>query len=199
MARRSDHSRDEIRTMAVQAAARIVARQGLEQLKLRAVARAIGYAPGTLYNVFDGPDEMMLRVNWETLDRLVEALSAVPRTGEPRHDVKALLAVYGDFVRDNANRWRAVFDYTIVEPARVPGWYVAKINEGLAVVERAVGAAQGGPPPAVVARVLWAGLHGIFGLAHEGNLKLVGAADADRLADAFVDMVMAGLAPEPAG
>ncbi|WP_416897197.1 MAG: TetR/AcrR family transcriptional regulator [Minwuia sp.] len=191
MARRADHSHDEIRAMAVDAAARMIADDGLENLKLRGIAREIGYAPGTLYNVFDSFDELMMRVNAETVDALVAELEAAEHDGAPP-DLLDLLAVYGGFAQRHGNRWKAVFDYSLADPTNAPDWYVAKLNAGLAVVERAVARIAGDNPaeaPAETARVLWAGLHGIFSLGAEGNLAIVSRQDTDTLARTFVRMI----------
>ncbi|PJK28040.1 TetR/AcrR family transcriptional regulator [Minwuia thermotolerans] len=190
MARRSDHTHDEIRAMAVAAARAKIENAGLDKVTLRGIARDIGYSPGTLYNVFDSADELMMRVNAGTIDDLVAALSAAERNGaEP--DLRALLAIYRDFVEQNRHRWQAVFDYSLSDPGAAPDWYVAKLNDGLAVVERAVARLPGDfpYPPAVVARVIWAGLHGIFSLGAEGNLKLVTDRDAADLAEALIALI----------
>lgn len=70
MARRSDHSRDELREMALTAAEQIVLENGYESLSARKVASAIGYTVGTLYLVFENLDDLVLQVNARTLDRL---------------------------------------------------------------------------------------------------------------------------------
>ena len=51
MARRSDHSRDEIREMALNAAKTIVEREGAAALSTRKIANEIGYTAGSLYLV----------------------------------------------------------------------------------------------------------------------------------------------------
>ena len=191
MARRADHTHDEIREMAISAARRLIENDGLENLKLRAIAREIGYAPGTLYNVFEGFDELMMRVNARTIDALVSELSQVEHDGKPAA-LSELLQVYGAFAQQNQNLWKAVFDYFLTDPDNVPGWYVAKINEGLEIVERSVAGIAGPTPahaPSDIARILWAGLHGIFSLGAEGNLKLVSQTDADGLATLFVRLI----------
>lgn len=190
MARRSDHTHDEIRTMAVGAARSRIETEGLEKVTLRGIARDIGYSPGTLYNVFDSTDELMMRVNAGTIDDLVAALTAAETDGrEP--DLTELLAVYRDFVERNARRWQAVFDYSLADPEAAPSWYVDKLNAGLAVVERAVARLEGAPPypPAVIARTLWAGLHGIFSLGAEGNLRMVTDRGPGDLAEVLVGLV----------
>ena len=45
MARRSDHTRDELRRMALDAARAIVEEDGLRGLSTRRLAKAIGYTP----------------------------------------------------------------------------------------------------------------------------------------------------------
>lgn len=191
MARRADHTHDEIRDMAVAAARRLIEKDGLDNLKIRGIAREIGYAPGTLYNVFDGLDELMMRVNAQTIDELVAELQAA-ETGDGPASLTELLVVYGGFAQRNANRWKAVFDYSLADPEAAPDWYVGKINEGLQVVERAVAAlspAGSTEDPADIARILWAGLHGIFSLGAEGNLRLVSDSGPDHLARTFVTMI----------
>ncbi len=181
--------------MAVAAAARMIEANGLDGLKIRAIAREIGYVPGTLYNVFDGFDELMMRVNGQTVDALVAELVAVEQTdAEP--DLLQLLEVYGGFAQRHPNRWKAVFDYSLTDPENAPDWYVQKINGGLAIVERAVRRLSGDDPkyaPADAARILWAGLHGIFSLGAEGNLRMVTERDASHLARTFVEMMTASI------
>ena len=53
MGRRADHSRDELFKMAVEAATKIVAKQGVRMLSTRRIAARMGYSAGTLYQLFD--------------------------------------------------------------------------------------------------------------------------------------------------
>lgn len=191
MARRADHTHGEIRDMAVAAARRLIERDGLDNLKIRGIAREIGYAPGTLYNVFDGLDELMMQVNAGTIDSLVAELQRAEPDDGPA-DLMSLLSAYGAFAQRNANLWKAVFDYSLSDPDAAPEWYVGKINEGLRVVERAVAAlspAGAEESPADIARILWAGLHGIFSLGAEGNLRMVSQSSPEQLAQVFVRMI----------
>ena len=59
MARRSDHSREQLADMAVAAATALAERDGLRGVTARGVAREIGYTVGTLYNVFDNLDDVL--------------------------------------------------------------------------------------------------------------------------------------------
>src|SRR5512134_263577 len=110
MARRSDHSRDEMREMSLNATEEIVAREGYAALSTRRVAAAIGYTVGTLYLVFRNFDELILQVNARTLDalsaRLLEAAGAAE--GVPR--ALALGRAYLRFATERPRLWRMVFE-----------------------------------------------------------------------------------------
>ena len=56
--------------MAMSSARGIVQQEGLRALTARSLAAAIGYSPGTLYNLFENLDELALHVNASTLDAL---------------------------------------------------------------------------------------------------------------------------------
>ncbi len=81
MGRRSDHSRDNLRAMILEAARAILAADGLRGLTARRIAKAIGYSPGTLYNFFTNIDELILHVNAQTLDVVYDRLSAASGRG----------------------------------------------------------------------------------------------------------------------
>ena len=68
MGRRSDHSRDEIRNMAIDASAKIVETEGFKSLTARKVASKIGYTVGTLYHVFRNFDDLVIHMNARTID-----------------------------------------------------------------------------------------------------------------------------------
>ena len=68
MARRNDHSREQIQQMAIAAAISILNEEGLANLSTRKVASEIGYTVGTLYLVFRNLNELLLHVNAATLD-----------------------------------------------------------------------------------------------------------------------------------
>ncbi len=80
MGRRNEHSRKQIKEMAIEAGKKIIVEEGFSNLGARKVARAIGYTVGTLYNVFDNYLDIVLNINAETLDDIKNHLqkSIVP-------------------------------------------------------------------------------------------------------------------------
>ena len=78
MARRSDHSREELYVMALAAAREIAEKDGLRGLKARRISREIGYTVGTLYNVFSNLDDLIIHLNGTTLDALYVSCAQAP-------------------------------------------------------------------------------------------------------------------------
>ena len=60
MGRRSVHSPEELRQLILDASQTIVERNGITGLSAREIARMIGYSPGTLYNIFENLDDVLL-------------------------------------------------------------------------------------------------------------------------------------------
>ena len=103
MGRRSDHTREELHELALDAAERIIEEEGLKSLTVRRVASAIGYSHGTLYNVFADLDDLIVHLNGRTLDALYEALKDIPVEGEPEAALMQLSKGYIAFSRSHRN------------------------------------------------------------------------------------------------
>ncbi|MEM9289303.1 MAG: TetR/AcrR family transcriptional regulator, partial [Pseudomonadota bacterium] len=71
MARRSDHSREEIAALAIASAKKLISENGIEEASIRKVAGDIGYSPGTLYNVFEDFYEIIIAVAEGVLDEMI--------------------------------------------------------------------------------------------------------------------------------
>lgn len=161
MGRRNDHSRDELEDMCINAARWIVQAHGLEKLTARGVAEEIGYSVGTLYNLFDGQDGLILHMNGRTLDGLRERVEQLKFTGSTEHDLLVLGRTYFAYVRRNRNLWNALFQHRLPGGLKAPRWYQTKIDHLLSVMESIL--AQAIPDPSdqqEAARVLWSAIHG---------------------------------------
>ncbi len=197
MGRRSDHSREELYEMALEAARKIAEEEGLRGLAARRIAREIGYTVGTLYNLFEDLDDLIIHMNGRTLDDLYEALANVQLDGEPETAVRALAEGYIEFVDDHPKVWSALFEHRLPEPRQPPDWHHEKILRLLGLVEQALGPLF--PPGRETerhhaARVLWSSLHGICSLESAG--KIVASETVTALADTLVTCFLAGLRSE---
>jgi AcrR family transcriptional regulator len=196
MARRSDHSRDELYGMAMNAAREIVQQDGLRALTARSLATAIGYSPGTLYNLFQNLDELALHVNAATLDALHAAVAQDGRTGNPETDLNRMLDRYLAFLDANPALWCAIFDHQRPGDAALPDWYGERVQRLMRLVEEALApifAANETGERREAAAVLWSSLHGICTLAQDGRLAQVSARSVPQMARSLIANYLAGL------
>jgi len=196
MARRSDHSRDEIREMALAAAAAIVEKEGSRKLTARSVAGAIGYTVGTLYLVFRNLDDLVLHLNARTLDELHQWLQArVESSAEPRRQLQGLAEAYIDYAVCHTARWNLLFDSVAGDDSELPDWYLARLGKVFGLIESALTplvAQQGQEAVVQAARVLWASVHGICTLKIRHRLDLAGGQSTGEMAAMLIDNFLEG-------
>ncbi len=113
MARRSDHTRDEIRQMAIQNAIQIIRDKGMKHFSARKLATSIGYTVGTLYNVFGSYDELILAINLQILEMIQQQmghdLSKAPKN--PIDRLKIVVDTYTTFTQEQYDLWQLLFHY----------------------------------------------------------------------------------------
>ena len=196
MARRSDHSREELREMTLTAAENIVVEQGYEGLSARKVATAIGYTVGTLYLVFENLDDLILHINARTLDRLHARMTASQaNSGDAVDYLLQLGEIYIRFANDDPHRWAMVFEHRFSEDRVVPAWYQEKIARMFAMVEEGLEPLATNRPQQEVtqaARALWGGVHGICILAITDNLGIVGVDSVQDLTQSLISNYLKG-------
>jgi len=196
MARRSDHNREELYDLILKAATEIVEKKGLRALTARSVAERIGYSAGTLYNLFENLDDLIVHLRGRILDELHDRAAAVEMTGNVSADLAALVDIYLAYLETHPNLWLSLFDHTPPEGKALPDWYLAKVAKALGLVETALSPlfeTGDGRERADVARLLWACLHGITSLAQSGKLQGITGQSAKEMADSLVVNFVAGL------
>jgi len=178
MARRNDHARDELETLILAAASRLVEEKGFEGLTARAVAKEIGYAPGTIYNLFSSMDGLSLALNARTLEALAEVLngpSCHNPDKTPMQNMKAMAQLYYDFAHDNRGLWLMLFMHRLPEGEKLPDWYQKKIDSLFQPLEELLQpyyTARQTQKRKMAARVLWSSVHGLCFLEETGKLPL---------------------------
>jgi AcrR family transcriptional regulator len=194
MARRSDHSRDEIRAMALASASATVAAEGLAGLTTRKVAQAIGYTVGTLYLVFRNLDDVVLHVNAATLDDLFDRLLAAGEEFRGEARILAYARAYIHYAGSEPGRWGALYEHRMAG-SDVPQWYLDKVARHFEPVEEGLGEMMPDATRADVrlaARALWGGVHGICLLGLTDKLAVANVDSALALADSLVGNYLAG-------
>ncbi|WP_240231720.1 TetR/AcrR family transcriptional regulator [Devosia lacusdianchii] len=176
MARRADHSREELVELVIEAARQMIATQGVDKLSARALSAAIGYTPGTLYNHFKDLDDIVTAVNGGTLKALGEAFAAAERSDDPRRMLHSYADAFLGFLRDNANLWNALFEFRRAEGVAVPQWYVDTISGLLRILAACFMQIRPTANPqqaAHAAQLVFASIHSVSSLQNSGRLALV--------------------------
>jgi len=195
MGRRSLHTADELRELIISASTELIQEAGLGGLSAREIARRINYSPGTLYNSFENLDDLVLTIEGRLLDNLIEALAAVPESGDPRERVHNIAKCYLAFSARNPKLWNLLFEHHMPVLQKVPGSYGEKFEALMGTVEDALRPLAGGLGDDEVkrsARALWAGMHGIASLSVADKLSIISADDAGVLMDKLVRNYLSG-------
>lgn len=194
MGRRSDHTREELYDLALEAAASIAEVEGLRGLTARRIAKDIGYTHGTLYNVFEDLDDLVVHLNGRTLDALYESLKDLRLDGEPETALGTLARGYVAFTRLQPRLWNLLFEHHLPEGRELPDWHYEKVLRLLALVETALAPLFLPGQEAErhhSARVLWSALHGICSL--EASRKMAEWESVEALAGSLIEYYIAGL------
>jgi AcrR family transcriptional regulator len=198
MGRRSIHTPEQLRQLILDAAAAIIEAHGLAGLSAREIARRIGYSPGTIYNMFENLDDVVLNVEGRVLDALDERLAAeLAMGGDEKTLVMRLAQAYLSFTHQRPKLWNLLFEHYMPGGTDTPPWYQEKLERLMGRVEAAVAPIY--PPDAVLerqraARVLWAGVHGITSLSTANKLSNVTTEAAALLVADLINNYLAGVA-----
>ncbi len=181
MARRNDHTREQLRALALAAARRMLEKHGPAGLTARAVAARMGYTVGSLYLVFRDREDMVWQINARTLDELYTAAQT------------ALARAYVKFAFEHEASWRLIFEQQL--PASPSSGLQERAARMFALVEaqlHALGVRRAGEPLRFASHVLWSGVHGVCVLGLTGRLEENDLVSVQRLADSLVTNYLAG-------
>jgi AcrR family transcriptional regulator len=191
----------ELRSRLIDAAERTIAERGLAAVKARDLAAEAGCAIGTIYNVFQHLDELILCVGSRTLAMLDRVLTAA-RSPHPYHsseeavgDLVRLALAYLDFAARHRVRWRALFDHRISEAHSLPDWYVEQQQVLFAQVEGPLATLLpdlDDDRRRVLARTLFSAVHGVIALGLEEKLISLPLPDLRNQVAAVVRAIASG-------
>jgi AcrR family transcriptional regulator len=194
--------RRNLRERLLDVARKSIATRGLSGLKARDLAAEAGCALGAIYTAFDDLDELILRVNVSTLERLGADLDAALAQAAPSQALFALARAYLDFARREEPSWRALFEHRVAGGAPLPDWYAETRNQLFSRLEAPLGEllpAFDAPSRAALARTLFSAVHGVVALGLEQKLADTPPEALDRQLDALVRLIAAGLDKEARG
>ena len=172
--------REQLKEALTDAAARMIAEQGLSGLKARALADAAGCAVGAIYNVVADLDELILHANARTLAALEKALTAAATSGRgPDWAIDQLVKLalaYLEFAASHRRQWQALFDHRIARGESPPDWYQRDLERLFGYIEQPVAELLPDASPArraLLARSLFSAAHGLVALGLEEKLQFI--------------------------
>jgi len=165
MAKRSEHSPEELKALILNAAELIVSEEGFTSLNVRRIAREIGYTVGSIYMVFENMADLIMQINARTLDNLADSLIFV--SDDKNQQYFELWAMnYLSFALQHFNQWSYALKYSL--PATLgletQAWYMAKVDKIFLSVEAKLAQlkpAQTEKEVKYAVRALLAGIQGI--------------------------------------
>lgn len=176
MGRRSDHSRDELEALILAEGHRHMAEVGFARFSAREVAKRIGYAVGTLYNVFGSYDRLIVAINTRTFEQW--AVHLEERLARPSTDrISALVEGYFSFAADHMPLWTAIYDHRLPPDMAMPEDFANRRAALTDVVVREVAAVlspETRDRAPRLARSLVATVHGHCIFALNGSFALLG-------------------------
>ena len=190
-----------LREQLTDVAERTIAKKGLAALKARDLAREAGCAVGTIYNVFEHLDELVLCVGSRTLAMLEATLEPVrspvrhSSAEEAVDEIVRLALAYLEFAAVHPVRWRALFEHRMSEARPLPEWFVEQQHRLFAQVERPLAALLpelDRDARRILARTVFSAVHGIVALGLEEKLVSLPSPDLDRQLAAAVRAIAAG-------
>jgi AcrR family transcriptional regulator len=161
--------------MIVDAGHRLLAEVGYPRFSAREVAKRIGYSVGTIYNVFDSLDDLMLALNSRTFLDWAASVSRTLKTAGPDR-IEVLVRSYFDFATTNRNLWMAIYDHRLPPGTPFPERYARQRRVLTDIIEREIAAilpADRRDRAAALARSLLATVHGHCVFALNGTFDLL--------------------------
>lgn len=197
MARRADHSKQELVELVIAAARDLIVEEGIDKLSARALSKRIGYAPGTLYNHFRDLDDIVTAVNARTLAGLGAAFAAAPPDADPRRRLHNLADAYVGYVAANARLWEALFEFKRAEGVPVPDWYrdtIEALARGIGPAFQALRPSASAEAAAEAGKLVFASIHSVSSLQSSGRLAILMDQDIHAVVHKLVDIHLTAFA-----
>lgn len=196
MARRSDHTREELKELALKSAEDLLNDKSASELSTRQIATKMGYTVGTLYQIFRNLPDLLLHVNARSLKILYDDCRKLPISKDDyQENIFAYANVYLEFAHSHPKLWELIFDNNILNNNDLPDWYLNQVNALFSLIETQLKAIQ----PALsdleitkATRVLWSSVHGICTLSINNNLFANSACTSEELIQSLISHFIRG-------
>lgn len=179
--------------------------KGYENLNIREIVKKVGCSIGTVYNYHKNLNEIILKINQETLTDLHNALEKTIKEKEGNIvDIELfsdMAVCYMRFALNNKELWRSLFKYSIPKEEKMPEWLQESINDLIEFIDSLVYEFFRRHDSSLMSKVkskeattiIWSGLHGISSLVISGKIGFVSEESAENLAKSFITSYLKGV------
>jgi AcrR family transcriptional regulator len=181
MARRNEHTQEELKEMIIAAAEQIVIEQGFSALTARKIAAKINYTVGSIYMVFTNMDDLITQLKANVLDAITEEMNQLGHV-PPAQYLEEMAKTYLRFSSQNFNRWSMIFEHRLPDGNPVPECYQHKVEEAFQRVEAQFKSLTPSCSDIQIqraARAIWGGIHGICALSLSNRLNSLDVYDIE--------------------
>lgn len=189
MARRKDHTREELTTLAIKCGQQLVAAEGPSALTARNVAKMMGYTPGTLYNIFDNIDGLAAAINIQSMNAFAAGIEEILRhNAKPKKRLRLISKAYLTFQQEEPYLWTLLFATPLNSDTEAYREAVHRIFDQVAEALKPLsGSAKAARQDA---KILWSTLHGICLLNEHGKLDVSTTDAPEELVKRFLDQFL---------
>lgn len=188
--------RTELRRQILNSSWETLNEKGGKALQIRNIAKECDCSVGTIYNVFEGIHEIILRLNIRSLRCLTEKiLAALKKTTEVKEGVRVMGNAYLDFAKTYPHQWTTLFERESVQSP--PKWYVKEIDENLRKIEAVLIQKFGLQNEDAIKLVgfFWAAIHGITSILLHKKTRIVERIIKEEDIDRYIDHCLMGMIP----
>jgi AcrR family transcriptional regulator len=127
--------REATRAEILEAAQEVMREHGVAGLSLRDLGQKVGMRAQSLYSYFDSKEAIYDALFAEGFRQYLDLRRAVPSTGDPRADFRAVCRLFLDFCLEDPARYQLLFQRTIPGFTPSPESYAPSV-EGLELTRR---------------------------------------------------------------
>ena len=175
----------------------IISQQGYQNLSARKISTQIGCAVGSLYNAYSNLNDIYLRVNQRSLNRLHDLFKSYldNSSGSTLEKLLGLTDIYMQFWESDFQLANCLFNYSQPEKTPLPQWAQHDVDLLFSTIIGVIESQKLGlnENPKLMVAVLWAGLHGIANLCFSGKIQVLESQTHFSLARSFVQNYFMGL------
>lgn len=166
--------RNKLRSSILEVGRGLIATEGLSSIQARKIATEADCSVGSIYNVFEDLDDLIIALNMLTLDELGSSLQKAHEEARQQdtHDrLLALAYAYFTFASEHQKPWRAIFEHQLPEGRATPPEYRDDQDKLFALVEEILAKDLAEVEQRKsAARALFASVHGIVSLSLDRKL-----------------------------